>query len=54
MQGEVIQKIDDNQYGKVKVFGSVWTAASDIPIEVGEKVKVLAIEGVKLIVKKEE
>ena len=38
---------------EVKVFDSVWTAKSDTSIEEGEKVKVLSIEGVKLIVEKE-
>mgnify|MGYP002853489080 CR=1 FL=1 len=52
--GEVTKKIDKNHYGEVKVFESTWTAASDGTIDVGEKVKVLSIEGVKLIVEKEE
>ena len=52
--GEVIKKIDTNKYGEVKVFDSIWTAKSDKAIDVGEKVKILSIEGVKLIVKKED
>lgn len=52
--GEVIKKIDGNNYGEVKVFGNIWTATSKDIIDVGSKVKVLAIEGVKLIVEKEE
>lgn len=52
--GEVTKKIDSNQYGEVKVFGNVWTATSKDVIDVGESVKVLSIDGVKLIVKKEE
>lgn len=51
--GEVTKKISPNKYGEVKVFDSVWTAKSEDSIEEGEKVKVLSIEGVKLIVKKE-
>jgi membrane protein implicated in regulation of membrane protease activity len=51
--GEVTKKISSNKYGEVKVFESIWTAKSDEEIEVGKKVKVLSIEGVKLIVKKE-
>ena len=51
--GEVTKKISPNKYGEVKVFDSVWTAKSDTSIEEGEKVKVLSIEGVKLIVEKE-
>ncbi len=52
--GEVTKKIEKNKYGEVKIFGNVWTAASDDVIDEGEKVKVLSIDGVKLIVKKEE
>ena len=52
--GEVTKKIEKNKYGEVKVFGNVWTATSKKPIDVGEKVKVLEIDGVKLIVEKEE
>ena len=51
--GDVTKKIGTNKYGEVKIFGITWTASSDEVIEVGEKVKVLSIEGVKLIVKKE-
>ena len=51
--GEVTKKISPNKYGEVKVFDSVWTAKSEDEIKVGETVKVLSIEGVKLIVKKE-
>ena len=52
--GEVIKKISNNEYGEVKVFGSVWTASSKQELSVGDKVKVISIEGVKLIVEKEE
>lgn len=52
--GDVTKKIEKNKYGEVKIFGNTWTAYSDEEIEVGSKVKVLEIEGVKLIVKKEE
>ena len=52
--GEVTKKIEKNKYGEVKVFGNTWTAGSDEELKVGTKVKVLDIEGVKLIVKKEE
>ena len=51
--GDVTKKISTNKYGEVKIFGTTWTASSDEVIEVGEKAKVLSIEGVKLIVKKE-
>ena len=49
----MIKAIESNKYGEVKIFGNIWTATSDTPIEVGSKVKVLAIDGVKLIVEKE-
>ena len=52
--GEVTKKIEKNKYGEVKIFGNTWTATSDTPIDEGERVKVLSIDGVKLIVKKEE
>lgn len=52
--GTVTKEITKDNYGEVKVFGNAWTAASDKKISVGTKVKVLAIEGVKLIVKVEE
>lgn len=52
--GEVTKKIEKNKYGEVRIFGNTWTAYCDQELDVGEKVKVLEIEGVKLIVKKEE
>ena len=52
--GVVTKKIGLNEYGEVKVFGNVWTAYSNEEIEVGKRVKILSIEGVKLIVEKEE
>lgn len=50
--GVVIAEIKDAQsVGQVKVLGEIWTARSDMaPIEKDKRVKVLAIEGVKLIV----
>ncbi len=50
----VTKEITKDNYGEAKVFGNVWTAASNKKIPVGTKVKVVAIEGVKLIVKVEE
>ena len=52
--GDVIKDIKKNEYGEVKVYGNVWTATSDEEIPIGSKVKVISIDGVKLIVKKEE
>lgn len=52
--GDVMLDIADTEaIGQVKVSGEVWSAKSnDAPILKGEKVKVLSIEGVKLIVEK--
>lgn len=55
--GIVIETLDAIQgKGQVKVLGQVWSARSSDQeaIEVGEKVKVLDISGVRLIVKKLE
>lgn len=52
--GEVTKKIGKNNYGEIKVYGNTWTASSKEEIEVGTKVKVLSIDGVKLIVEKED
>ena len=52
--GEVTVKIEKNKYGEVKVFGNRWTATSNQALNVGDHVKVKAIDGVKLIVEKEE
>ena len=52
--GEVTKRIPPDEYGEVKVYGTVWTAFSDDVLNVGDKVIITNIEGVKLIVKKEE
>lgn len=52
--GEVTKSIDQDKYGEVKILGSTWTASSKSHINIGERVKVLSIDGVKLIVQKEE
>lgn len=52
-----ISDIDDMQFGDVKADGKVWTAVpvKGTPvIKEGDKVKIIGIEGVKLIVEKEE
>ena len=51
-QGIVTKEIKDPfSVGQVKVLGETWSAQSEItPIEVGTKVEVLEIEGVRLIV----
>ena len=53
-QGVVTKKISKDSYGLVKVLGSIWTATSDHFIDVGSRVIVQKIDGVKLIVKKKE
>lgn len=54
MKGVVTEEIDMFQIGEVKVDGKAWSAVSNTKIEVGEVIKILRIEGVKLIVEREE
>ena len=42
----------DSLSGAVKVGGKVWSARCDQAVSVGESVRILSIEGVKLIVEK--
>lgn len=49
--GIVEVEIKPNSIGRVEVAGKDWAAKSDKMIKKGRKVEVLAIEGVKLIVK---
>ena len=51
---EVTKEIKSNHYGEVQVFGTTWTATGEGTFKVGEKSIVDKIDGVKLIVKKEE
>ena len=53
-EGVVIKEISKNSYGEVKVGGSVWTATSTKNIKKDSQVKVLKIDGVKLVVEKIE
>ncbi len=50
----VTKKISKDNYGEVKVLGNYWTACSDQNIDVDDKVIVKRIDGVKLIVEREE
>ena len=50
--GIVTKEITSNNYGEVKVDGTIWTAKASKKIKKDEKVKVLDIEGVKLIVER--
>jgi membrane protein implicated in regulation of membrane protease activity len=54
MIGPVTKRIEQYATGQVKINGQIWSALSENgePIEVGIKVKVVAVEGVKLIVQK--
>lgn len=52
--GVVTEEIKRNVIGEVKVDGKKWSAISNKKIAVGEEVIVEKIEGVKLIVKKED
>lgn len=54
MKGVVTLDIKPLSVGEVKVDGKRWSAISDKEIKEGEIIEVLKIEGVKLIVKKEE
>lgn len=53
-RAEVTKKITSDEYGEVKVYGNLWTATADKIFNVGDKVIVKEIDGVKLIVDKEE
>ena len=50
MTGVVTEEIRKNNPGEVKVDGKKWTAISKKKIEKDKDVKIIAIEGVKLIV----
>ena len=52
MRGVVTEDIEDLVIGEVLVDGKKWSAISDSPIKKGEKVKIVKIEGVKLIVER--
>ena len=54
MTGVVTAEIKKNQIGEVKVDGKTWSAISDKKIAVGENVIIDAIDGVKLVVRKED
>lgn len=53
-EAEVVKAIQPNHYGEVEIFGTTWTAASKDTLQVGEKARIKKMEGVKLIVEKEE
>lgn len=47
-----IKQIAVDVRGEVKIDGKIWTAIANEEININEKVEVLAIDGVKLVVKK--
>ena len=51
-KGIVTEEIDELVVGEVKVDGKKWSAISDDKIEVGERVRILNIKGVKLEVER--
>ena len=50
MEGIVTQEIKKSSYGEVKVDGKLWTATADKNIKKDCTVKILKIDGVKLVV----
>ncbi|MGD9761121.1 MAG: NfeD family protein [Candidatus Izemoplasmatales bacterium] len=48
-----VKPILDGERGEVKIEGKIWTAIANENIQEHDKVTVLAIKGVKLVVKKE-
>ena len=53
MEGVVTEKITKHNPGEVKVDGKKWTAISSKTITEGKNVKIVKIEGVKLVVEEE-
>jgi len=53
MQGVVTEEITKKNIGEVKVDGKKWSAVSNSKLECGTTVIVEAIDGVKLIVRKD-
>ena len=53
MIGIVTEEISKNNIGEVKVDGKKWSAISNEKLNVGEKVVIEKIDGVKLVVRKE-
>lgn len=52
--GVVTKKISSNKVGEVKVLGATWSAVGSSDLEVGTKVLIKQIDGVKLIVEEEK
>ena len=54
MKGVVTEEINEMKVGEVKVDGKNWSAVSNVTLNVGEKVRILKIDGVKLSVERWE
>ena len=54
MKGIVTDDITELKIGEVKVDGKIWSAVSKENLKIGDKVKILKIDGVKLKVKRWE
>ena len=46
--GVVILPVSPLQFGQVKVNGEIWTASAETDLAKGQRVKVIAVDGVKL------
>lgn len=54
MKGVVTEDIEEMNIGEIKVDGKRWSATSNTTLKVGEKVKILKINGVKVEVERWE
>ena len=54
MRGVVTEKVSETEIGEVKVDGKKWSAISSTTLNVGEQVKILEINGVKVKVERWE
>jgi membrane-bound serine protease (ClpP class) len=48
--GEVRERLAPN--GKIFIHGEFWNAVADQPVEVGEQVRIVAVQGLKLVVQR--
>lgn len=55
MQGEIVEVMEaSGSRGRVRYHNTVWYAIAREPIAVGEKVRIIGNQGLRLIVEKEE
>ena len=50
--GEVVQEVDRDAKGIVRVHSELWSAKSEYPIAIGSKVRVTKVEGLQVWVEK--